>query len=126
MRLEHVFLHVLAHAANCSTANSEVLVKLSLSGTLPPLNGEEIQARASTVTNVDRPLAAGTTGTTLGASSRTGTGGLAGAVHAPPRFVPHNLIHVNTSKCGCLVNTPLSIRIPLAHFSNTHKLCEYK
>ena len=37
MRLEHVILHMLAHAANCSPANSEVLIKLSLSGELPPL-----------------------------------------------------------------------------------------
>ena len=120
MRLEHVLLHVLARAANCSTSNSEVLVKISLSGTLPPLLGAQPQSRSgqSSANSLER-LA---TGATPGTNSVGG--GLVGAVHALPRLAPANLIHVYTGNDEYLINTHYLIpsQYSLSHTLSTHPL----
>ena len=109
MRLEHVFLHVLAHAANCSTANSEVLVKISLSGTLPPLAGEPPQPRSS-VNSLGRLSA-------VGATPRTSSvGGLVGTLNGLSRLAPLNLIHVHTGTITIVRYTPST------HPRNKHTL----
>ena len=122
MRLEHVLLHVLAHAANCSTSNSEVLVKISLSGTLPPLLGAQPQPQARSGQSSANSLERLATGATPGTNSVGG--GLVGAVHALPRLAPANLIHVYTGNDEYLINTHYLIpsQYSLSHTLSTHPL----